>query len=117
MKNSKKVVLLIAVGFLQFSCETRTLQELIPVVENPTYTADIKPLIDGKCIGCHHNGGDSPTLETYDQVKHEVQEGVVICRIDNPSSCFYSSYMPPEGRMPQQMIDMVKNWNTDGCPE
>ncbi len=32
-----------------------------------TYWTDIKPILDGRCVACHHDGGIGPfTLETYE---------------------------------------------------
>jgi hypothetical protein len=35
-----------------------------------TYWQDIKPIVDGKCVSCHYEGGIAPmALDTYDDVK------------------------------------------------
>jgi hypothetical protein len=35
--------------------------------EPPTYYGDVKPIVDGKCVRCHQEGGIAPfSLETYD---------------------------------------------------
>lgn len=36
-----------------------------PAVVAVTYTADLKVLIDGDCIGCHSAGGSAPRLDGY----------------------------------------------------
>ena len=37
--------------------------------QNPNYSEDIAPILYGKCLQCHHNGGIAPlTLETYASV-------------------------------------------------
>ena len=39
-------------------------------VTNPTYTTNIKPIIDGNCVSCHSPGGENSSvpLQTYAQV-------------------------------------------------
>src|SRR5919109_275464 len=36
----------------------------------PTYYQDVKPILDGRCTGCHFKGGIAPfALTTYDQAR------------------------------------------------
>lgn len=48
----------------------------------PTYYADIKPLVDARCAGCHYQGGIAPfALETYADVS--THAGVAKLAIDD----------------------------------
>ncbi len=53
-----------------------------PTPSGPTYYADIKPLVDARCAGCHYEGGIAPfPLETYDDVS--THAGVAKLAIDD----------------------------------
>jgi hypothetical protein len=113
MKKSILLLLFACASFL-VSCTTRTYEEIsetestLPI----TYTSNIKSIINSNCIGCHFDGGQFPTLETYEQVKNAAQNGNLICRIDQTQSC--GSVMPPSGPMPKQAIDMILLWQKEG---
>ena len=108
-----KLIFIIAIGFV-FSCESNTYEEISGEIENPTYTLNVKSIIDNNCLSCHSSsGGEFPTMETYLQVKNVAQNGNMICRIDD-QSC--GSVMPQAGRMPQTSINTIKKWVTNGFP-
>jgi hypothetical protein len=103
MKKAVLVVLLVVIVFVASvmdSCESSTYQEISPVVTNPTYSVDIAPIFSSKCVGCHNDLGN------YTQVKNAVLNRNLICRIES-ESC---GIMPPQGKMPQSIIDMIKLW-------
>ena len=100
--KATKIILLIAMGIFAVSCESNTYTEVSGFVANPTYEANIKPIMAAQCTSCHGVNGtrpDSP-LETYQQVVD--QAGSIACRIDG-STC---DLMPSSGRIPQFQIDM-----------
>jgi hypothetical protein len=113
----KKIIIIVIIftGILMYtSCDSNTYGE-VSVVENPTYTKNIGPLFDSRCTGCHKNNEQFPNLQTYVQVKEAVDEGDVLCKIDNPAQCnIDNTIMPPSGRMQQSTIDMVKKWKEQG---
>ena len=104
------IVLILVAGVFIVSCESNTYNEISVIATNPTYTANIEPVIKANCIGCHSVGGTFPTLTTYAQVKASTSTGSLICRIDE--SC--GSVMPPNGAMSKQTKDMIKLWQTQG---
>lgn len=113
MKNLILVVMLFFISLMGIiSCESNTYSEVELLSENPTYVANIKPLIIENCISCHANDQQYPNLETYAEVKDACQNGNVICRIDT-QSC--GSVMPQSGKMPQSKINSIKLWITQGC--
>ncbi len=104
MKKAVLVVLLVVivfVGGIMDSCESSTYQEISPVVTNPTYSVDIAPIFSSKCGGCHNDLGN------YTQVKNAILNRNLICRIED-QSC--GNIMPPQGKMPQYIVDMIKRW-------
>jgi hypothetical protein len=96
------------------ACDSNTYSELEPIVENPTYNANIKLLIDSKCISCHNSNGEY-LLTNYSEVKYATQNGSLLCRIKG-NNC---GVMPPQpnDNLPQAKIDMVDLWKTQGYIE
>lgn len=110
----KKIIifLIVLTGVLVVSCESNTYDE-ISYVPNPTFSANIGPIIKTNCGSCHSGGKQFPNLESYAEVKDAILNGNLLCRIDAPDTCF-GSIMPTSGRMPQTTIDMIKLWQTQG---
>ena len=114
----KKIIFsaIVLISVLIQSCDSKTYEE-ISLVTNPTYTKNIAPLMTSKCTSCHSpstSTDQQPYLTNYNEVKEQIQNGDVLCIIDNPEACFYSDIMPPEGRMPQTTIDMITLWKDQG---
>lgn len=110
-----KILILIAIGsYIGFSCESATYEEISGEATNPTYTTNVKPIVDNNCLSCHSAAaGQFPTMETYTQVRDAAENGDMICRIDD-QSC--GAVMPQSGRMPQTRINTIKKWAADGYP-
>lgn len=118
------IIIVVFLGTLYVSCDSKTYEDIETppvVITNPTYTANIGPIFQDKCVSCHSNGLQSPNLTTYDEVKASVElapgDGGVLCYIDNPAACFSEKIMPPVsngGRMPQATIDLIKLWKEQG---
>lgn len=112
MKNIKIVALILSTVFM-VSCTSNTYQEISVPVTNPTYTANIEPVIKAKCTGCHSGGAQFPDLTSYSYVKDATQNGALICRIDQTKAC--GSVMPQGGAMSRNTIDMIILWQQQGC--
>ena len=89
--------------------------------QSPTFHADVEPILRGKCLTCHRNGGDAPVpLETFEQVR---RRGSLIAQLTN------SGYMPPwkpavdspgfagERRLSAREKQILKQWVSAGMPE
>jgi hypothetical protein len=114
MRILKIIIVSMVACFIGFSCESSTYEEITAEVTNPSYTANIKSIIDNNCLSCHSvAGAEFPTMETYIQVKEAAENGNMICRIDN-QSC--GAVMPQSGRMPQPTINTIKKWVANGYP-
>jgi hypothetical protein len=115
MKVLKIIIVVLIAGLIGFSCETQTYDEISgEEVANPTYTTNVKPIIENNCLSCHSlAGGEIPTMETYSQVRDAAENGNMICRIDD-QSC--GAVMPQSGRMPQTRINTIKKWTANGFP-
>lgn len=68
------IVLISAVTYM-VSCTSSTYEEISAPVTNPTYTANVEPVIKANCTGCH-SGGQSPNLTTYAYVKEATQKEI-----------------------------------------
>ena len=114
MKSLKIIGILLIASYVEFSCGTSTYDEISGEVANPTYTANVKPIIANNCLTCHSAaGGQYPTMETFVQAREAAKNGNMICRIDD-QSC--GSVMPQSGRMPQTNINTIKKWAANGYP-
>lgn len=104
----------------------------------PTYSSDVKPIIDGNCItGCHQTGGvaNFSPLTNYNEVVNGKasgsscgSSGMMYVVKGNPSkSLLYLKLLdspPCGGRMPpgraplsQEQINIIKTWIENGAPE
>ena len=84
-----------------------------------TYVNTVKSIIDNNCIQCHATvpvNGAPMSLTTYELVKNAVQTRGLLDRISRPQG---SSGMMPNGgiRLPQEKIDQISQWATNGFPE
>lgn len=111
-----KITLLISIllTISVVSCDSNTYEEIAGVVENPTYEANVKGIVEDKCNSCHNpEYGEEPYLQTYEMVKDACENGRLICKIEG--SC--GSIMPTEGKMPKARIDIIQNWALQGYVE
>lgn len=113
MKINKAFISFIASISSLVSCTSSTYEEISGNVKNPTYVANIEPIIKANCISCHSKNAQFPNLTTYTEVKDATQNGDVICRIDQTQAC--GSVMPQSGPMQKQNIDMIILWKSQGC--
>jgi hypothetical protein len=86
-----------------------------------SYYHDVKPIIDGKCIQCHYDGGIAPfALTTYEDVRKEAAaiKVAVQSRIMPPwppdDAC--NSYQADRS-LDQAQIDLVSKWVDEEAPE
>lgn len=119
----KKNVLLIGtllVG-LATSCSNDSESDLTEMddSDNPiTYNANIRPIINSNCLGCHsdppRNGAPFP-LATFEQVKTRAENGSLLNAISKQTG--EPRAMPPSGRLSQSTIDLIDQWIEDGLLE
>src|SRR5687767_1820278 len=108
------LLMIVATGFM-VSCESRTYADIsAPMVNNPTYEADVKTIIEANCAttGCHNQGATFPPLTNYTQVKESAQNGNLLCEIN--AQC---GVMPESGKMPQATVDVINLWAQQGYVE
>jgi hypothetical protein len=118
MKKIIIVAAIISFAFL-FSCESSTYDQVSVETSNPTYLANIKPIIDDNCVSCHSQGNQSRDFNTYALVKAGCEtenspgNGTILCRID--ATC--GAMMPQAGKMQSGKIKLIQLWAANGYVE
>lgn len=106
---------------LFLSCTAVSEEDLVdatPIPETITYNVEVKPIIDNNCIICHSNppqNGAPMALVNYENVKDAVENRNLIGRISSEDPVFLMPFGGP--RLPQNLIDIVIQWNEDGLIE
>jgi len=96
---------------------------LIPTfgfAQNPNYSEDIAPILYGKCLQCHYDGGIAPlTLETYASV---VSNAAMIQHVTStgemppfPPDTLFQHYAY-ENVLSMNEISTIIDWITNGFP-
>ncbi len=118
----KKILTIsVFISFVLLACTSTSTDDLIDAQPLPTLVTynDIKSIMDNNCISCHSNpptNGAPISLTTYNEVKNAVQINGLIGRISKQAG--ESGAMPAGGpRLPQNLIDQVIKWQTDGLLE
>ena len=121
MKKKRAVVYgFLFLLFFCFSCANDSEEDLTDQIQIPllvTYTNSVKAIIDNNCIICHNNppvNGAPFSLLEYNDVKTNVAG--IINRISRQEGEF--GLMPAGGPpLPQNLIDLVEQWESDGLLE
>jgi len=112
MKAIKVTLIIAIISSFGISCDSSTYADISVETTNPTYTANIKPIMDANCVSCH-NGEIESSLTNYDDVRYKAEHGDMLCRISG-TSC--GAIMPTTGKMVQSKIDLIQLWATNGYP-
>ncbi|MFN8353850.1 MAG: cytochrome c [Spirosomataceae bacterium] len=83
-------------------------------LDNVTFAANIKPIIDGNCVGCHGRGLNSGNinLESYAAIKIVANNGKLYGSITYSSG--YKG-MPQGGKLTDCEIATIKKWIDNGA--
>ena len=116
----KKFIYIPLMALTLYSCDTHTYEDIegpAVVVDSVTYTAQAKAIIDANCISCHTPGGNAGfrPLTTYAEVKDAVQNTDLLDRIQRQNG--ENGIMPSTGRMSQNNINLILQWNANGLLE
>lgn len=122
MKKVKAICSVLVVALAAMSCsggdDSSTTETPPPAgggtVTNPTYTANIKAIIDANCVSCHRSGGENSgvLLQTYAQVSAKAAD--IKIRIEKPAGD--PLVMPKGGKLSQSKIDLINKWIANGMP-
>ena len=118
----KFILSVIIISNLLVGCTNDSIDDLTETTAIPDqvkFTADVQSIINANCISCHAtvpvNGAPMP-LTNYEQVKEAVMNRGLLDRITRNNG--ESGLMPNGGpKMPQNKIDIILKWNTDGLQE
>ncbi len=130
MKNINVILLTCLVLIIGYSCSSSD-DSTVPITDggtpppdvNPipdkttTYNADVQAIFAANCIECH---GAEPTqgapvaLSTYQEIITALSDWDVFGRVSTTSSL---RVMPPNGRLPQETVDIILDWQADGLLE
>ena len=88
--------------------------------QNPNYSEDIAPILYGKCLQCHYDGGIAPlTLETYASV---VSNAGMVQHVTSsgemppwPADTLFQNYTN-ENVLSMNEISTIMDWITNGVP-
>jgi uncharacterized membrane protein len=122
MKKKLLIISFFLIGIITFNgCANDSSDDLLDIEVNDqvTYTEHIKSIIDNNCVVCHAavpiNFAPMP-LTTYENVKEAIQNRGLLDRISRAQGM--EGLMPYNGtRLPQGLIDLVYQWDSDGLLE
>lgn len=114
--------LLITLSLTLFGCTNLSEEDLTEQADPTdiiTYTQHIKPIFDTNCIACHSSpaiNGAVVSLTSYNSVRSSIENTNLIDRINwQPGQ---AGFMPLGGsRLPQNLIDLVVQWESEGFLE
>ena len=121
MKTNFKLFVSVLSLVILTSCSSDSEDDLTGTDDTPgdgvvTYTANIRPILNSNCVGCHGSpttNGAPFSLTTFNQVSSRAS-GIINAVSKQTGE---AGAMPPSGRMPQANIDLIQQWIDDGTPE
>lgn len=120
MKERFLILFGAAVSMFLYSCSSRDLDDLQPIIQEDTEEQvtfeDIRFVFETICTQCHSNppqNGAPMPLVTYLNVRNAVETRGLLERISRPEAD--PGLMPLGGpRLPQATIDLIFQWSEDG---
>ncbi len=103
------------------SCSNDSTDDLIDntIVAEARYTEHVRPIIQNNCLACHGNptqNGAPMSLTSYNAVRDAVENRGLIGRVSSPEGA--PGHMPLGGpRLPQNLIDLIIQWEEQGFLE
>ena len=105
---------LVAQWILQ-GAENLTCEETECNSENVSFSAEVKPLIDNHCKGCH--SGESPSgnvkLDGYDNIKEKADDGRLYGAISWANG--YKQMPKDQNQLDDCTLDKIKSWIDNGA--
>lgn len=117
MNTIKKIITFVFI-LTMISCSNDSTSDLVAqtIVDNATYTNNVKSIIDANCISCHGStpsNGAPMSLNTFENVKDAALNSDLIDRISRVQG--EDGLMPNNGvRLPQNKIDIIIQWQANG---
>ncbi|MCK6608186.1 MAG: cytochrome c [Flavobacterium sp.] len=116
----KKFLCICIIVFFISACETTTYEDIqgSQAITGPiTYNSHVKNIVSTYCSSCHSTGGTASfrPFTTYEEVKDAIQNTNLLDRIQRQNG--EPGQMPQTGRMPQDKINTIIQWNSEGLAE
>lgn len=116
----RSALLILLMASLQ-ACFYDNEEELYPSVPGSgcdtvavSYTTDIKPVIDSRCISCHGSNFPSGNLSLTNHAQVAGSAGIIIDRINR--SAGDPLLMPQGNKLDACSIDKIEAWANQGAP-
>lgn len=121
IKSYFPFILFLAASFLLTACYYDVEEELYPndlcELENLSFAADIQPILQAQCNGCHFTGsalGGGIVLDNYDGVKFMVDNNRLLGSIRREAG--FSPMPQGQPQLGQCNIDKIAAWVEAGAP-
>ena len=115
MKKTLLLLTLMSLGMISISCDNDKIPDAD--LDNVSYSKDVQPIFTANCVACHDTGGTPPDFTAGKSYTAIVPAYVTAG--DASSSDLYealvSGYMPPDGKLSAEDIEIVKNWINQGA--
>lgn len=117
----RKITILSAFAIVALGCTNDSTDDLIGEVptETITYNEHVRTIINNNCIICHGTNpanGAPMSLTTYENVREAIINRGLIDRISREQGA--QGMMPNGGtRLPQNLIDIIIQWEADGLQQ
>ncbi|MEL4455123.1 hypothetical protein [Lutimonas vermicola] len=125
MKNTVKILILMAMGLFLGSCYNDTFpeEEEGPAPTDVSYSEKIQPLWNTDCTSCHPSIAQ-PDLSSNNSYNSLINGGFVIPGNADDSVLYQSllgsngvSLMPTSGQWPISQIKLVESWINEGAKD
>jgi hypothetical protein len=116
----KHFLFYITIVLMLISCASTSPDDLIDdtAITTPIkYNTDVFQIVESQCLSCHNDNfaSGNNSYSTYAQFRDATENGNVIDRITR--NVGDPSLMPQGNQMPQNLIDIITKWQTDGYLE
>ncbi len=121
MKQSISFCTLLMLLWLAVSCSKTSEDQLATETPatcdtlNSKYAADVVPILQGNCYGCHGNGASAGgvTLDTYQNVKLRADNGILLGVITHSPG--YSPMPQDAPKLSDCDINTIRSWINNGA--
>ena len=98
----------ILLNLLLFSCSNN--DNDVIVVDEPTYDATIKSIVDNNCMSCH-SSSYNPEIDTYAAIVLKIEDGTF------ENAVLVEKSMPKNGSLTEAELANIEKWIDNNYPE
>ena len=116
----KKTVIILSVLLVIFALASCKYATIIPDVPSPNipvhFAADIQPVFNARCVGCHRSGGHDPDLTAGNSYNSLISNNLVVAG-NAASSVLYQKITTGtmSGYCDATSAGLIKNWINQGA--